>query len=343
MGDLNLNMSKLTKVVLLFFIPVAALASNLITSQHQMFMGGRVVRNYVVNAGCEKNVLNIAVTGNAVTRNTTTPLEGDGDCAINAGATASTYDWAVDTFQKGLDGQGCVGSFVIDGDASLYSAVIRQGGSDYGTALALASYSKPTQINLYFPCGDGSSATVLRIQRASGDPASIKVDSVFVGLDTARGEWVGAAYFGTTSSCTWTRSNSALGAFGTTAACPGPGVDSGANPGPGIIQTSDVDLPQVTVNDLPPGCYTVIATFTGFQSSTSGSPSYAIHDGATYTSVVAGLANNGSQTPVTLVGQYCYAGLGNRTFEIRGAASSGAVNVDNQTGNSRLTFSIYKD
>jgi hypothetical protein len=149
--------------------------------------------------------------------------------------------------------------------------------------------------------------------------------------------FVGSAYIAGTSSCTWTTTSATLAAFSTTAACPGPTIV--LNPGPGTIQTTDTDLPQFTVNNLPPGNYLVRIMGT---SGTSGESVFAINDGTT-TSPGVESNNVSNTTQFVATGNFSYTTSGNRTFSVYGSTGSAgtltlAANVTNLRN---LTFEIY--
>jgi hypothetical protein len=150
--------------------------------------------------------------------------------------------------------------------------------------------------------------------------------------------FVGSAYIGNTASCTWTHASSTPGAFGTTAACPGPTVES--NPGPGVIQTTDTDLPQFTVKNLPDGNY-LVRIDVNYQ--VGANDSLYINDGTTTTPASAADINGAWYT---IFGNFSYSTSGDRTFALWSAQSTGTGTVVayNSTfpGGSYLKFSIFR-
>src|SRR3990167_5970845 len=191
-----------------------------------------------------------------------------------------------------------------------------------------------------------SSGTIaLRIKAEANEPLAF-FDDAYLGLaegfnlaNLSQAEFAGSAYIAGTANCTAiTRTNTALGAFTADADCPGPTVEF---QNLGSWQTTDADLPKFTVNSLPPGKYMAIATFQGAGSG-AVIHNYIISDGTTTSGLgVGAVATTGAQ--VTLIGHFNYSSTANRTFEIYGSAVSGTVTIPNDnTGNDRITFALYK-
>ena len=156
------------------------------------------------------------------------------------------------------------------------------------------------------------------------------VDDAFVGavdlqasVDQSR--VAGEAYFAGTSSCTWSRTSTTVGAFTATAACPGPTIVTSTM---GQWQTTDSDLPRVTINNLPAGTYK--AKFYLNMSTSGGNVSgIAINDGTTTCEAVQ--SNNSNSTDVGQVVEctFSYNTAGNRTYEVYGASSVGSLAITN--------------
>jgi hypothetical protein len=160
------------------------------------------------------------------------------------------------------------------------------------------------------------------------------VGKVTVGLlpdmmpEVSQAQLAGSSYFNGTASCTWSRTSTTLGAFTTTAACPGPTIQE---QNIGSWQTTDSDLPRQTVNNLPPGKYKatfIVITGTGTLSSNS---SFAITDGTT-TCQETGVTGEvrGENTILSCV--FNYTGVSNGVFELQSRASSGSTSIFNDTG-----------
>jgi nitrite reductase/ring-hydroxylating ferredoxin subunit len=144
-------------------------------------------------------------------------------------------------------------------------------------------------------------------------------------------------YFATTGSCTWSRTNTALGSFTTTAACPGPTVEFDS--GSGTLQTTDSDLPKVTVNSVPAGFCK--ASFTALaQGSTTNYRCFAITDGTTTSGRQCAAGTNAVVFPMSVTGHFSYGSSGNKSFELVNSSDTGSTTVDNATSNAQVYFSI---
>lgn len=244
-------------------------------------------------------------------------------CKIQVPSGTATHTMSV------LDNSGNV----LVGPTSISSSTIAQTAPNGG-------------LNFIFPTG--ASATVkIRITSAANEP-DITIDDCYIGAaanltNVSQATFIGSAKIIGTSSCAWTRTSTSLGAFSSSASCPGPTVIS--NPGPGTIQTTDADLPRFTVNSLPPGIYRV-QIYTYFYAGTSGQQaSIAVTDGTSTSptnSVVAAATGRGG--PGVVEYYFTYNDTGNRTFELYGAATSGSVGLDNGSGppTNDMSFTITR-
>lgn len=173
------------KLLLLFLISTTAFAGTLRNNKSQQFLSGLVSRNYVLNSGAEQNVNSVTLGATMVlTRTTVTPIEGDAEFTVDGAATSDTADWVSDTFQAGVENRNCLAQFVYQGDASKYTARVRQGGSNIAS-VALASVTDPTPVQLFFNCGDPADANLLRIENTGTAGAAFRMDSVYLGLAPA--------------------------------------------------------------------------------------------------------------------------------------------------------------
>ncbi len=185
----------------------------------------------------------------------------------------------------------------------------------------------------------------LRVVSVASNEPDIYIDDCWLGdarlfnlSQVSQPQFIGSAFFATTASCSgWSRTNTALGAFSTDTDCPGPTVEF--NPGPGVIQTTDADLPQVTVNNLPPGYYEVIFS-SPIGASTTSINNLAINDGTTTSGRAHDFNNAAGTTGATVVGYFNYTTSGNRTFALYGSAASGSISIDIAASNAQVRFSI---
>jgi hypothetical protein len=158
----------------------------------------------------------------------------------------------------------------------------------------------------------------------------ITLDGAFVGAvdaaaDVDQSRVAGESYFPGTASCTgWTRTSTTLGAFATDADCPGPTVSFSTM---GSWQTTDVDLPEQTINNLPAGTYEATFQLPHFVGTSNNSPVLAINDGTTTCTGVRGNGHNSAQIGQTVSCIFRYTESGNRSFELYTATASGTSDL----------------
>jgi hypothetical protein len=176
----------------------------------------------------------------------------------------------------------------------------------------------------------GATSNGISIASTGAVTGTVYIDDAFVGAvdlkaDIDASKIAGESYFAGTTACSWPRTSTTMGAFTATAACPGPTV---AYSSMGQWQTTDSDLPRQTINNLPAGTYKATFYFNSFTASSTNS-AIAINDGATtcYPSSAedSGISASGQTVSCT----FTYSSSGNRSFELYGAAASGAINVGN--------------
>jgi hypothetical protein len=325
------------KLGLLLLSSTCVLAGTLETSKETQFLGGQVSRNYIRNPGAEKNVSNVTIGATmSVTRTTTTVIEGDAEFTVDGAATSDTADFTTDTFQLGLSGQNCVASFTYDGDASLYTARARIGSSNVAS-LALSNVASGTQrVNINFPCGDGASAMVLRIENTGAAGAAFRMDSLYVGLATNLTQVAQATEFGTathaaTLNCQWTTTSTTLVNFAADADCPAATVT-------GEASTPGTRIPGITFASLPAGNYQLVATgyFGPIATSPNAEMRFVLSDGTS----IAGVANGNQQgtsafsSSSQITGRFSYtAPQSNITFQVQARTSnaSNSATIVNDT------------
>lgn len=160
------------------------------------------------------------------------------------------------------------------------------------------------------------------------------IDEAFVGVvpnampEVSQPQLVGSAHIQGTALCQWQRTNTAPGAFGAVAACPGPtSILAGAF---GAVQTTDTDLPRFTWNNLPPGRY-VVTMEVPTNNGAAAVSALAISDGTTTSKPRIATENNGITQGITLTTAFEYTSAGSRTWELFGAQSSGTLRINNNT------------
>lgn len=248
-----------------------------------------------------------ALSFTAITGNTTLTNANDYVSMSTNSLTVSVFTASGNT--------GKVLHFIHNGTTTTHTFTIDPNGAE--TVGGAATYVLHTNGQVMSMISDGSNWQIVRRDNVT--------------------RFVGSAYFPVTTNCQWRRTNTAIGAFGTDTDCTGPTVE--VNPGPGTIQTTDADLPQVTVNNLPAGTYRVRFAGSGVPVTNNNDNAFAIYDGTnTY-----GEAGGSSILTTTVVGwdveaTFTYSSSGNRTFELHARSSVGSIDVTNNRH--RLYFII---
>lgn len=167
---------------------------------------------------------------------------------------------------------------------------------------------------------------------ALGEP-----DNIF---EDAQPVLVGESFIEANGGCNFTTTSGSLAAFGTDVDCVGPTIVFSNS---GSWQTTDADLPQQTINGLPPGRYVVTITGFGSQTGAGGNNAFAVSDGTT-TAAARGFAYTGTVegSGFIVAGTFNYTDAGNRTFRLFGATNAGTLNVTNATSNQRIGFRVER-
>lgn len=221
-------------------------------------------------------------------------------------------------------------------------------GSSIIDSVTLAASTGFIPQTMNFPCP--ASGTVA-IRFNAGSTTAITFDALKWGdarginlSEVSQATFIGSAHIPTTADCTPSLSSTTLTAFGTDAQCPGPTVEF--NPGPGVIQTTDTDLPQFTVNNLPPGIYLVEMSFNlGHSGTSTTSLAAAVNDGTTTSGRAAcqSPADDGNtECHMSISAQFSYTTSGNRTFSAYGSNAANTAVMRLNTDNSRLEFRIVR-
>ncbi len=262
----------------------------------------------------------------------------------NSSAASQTLSSASKTIVDGLKGKNGVGILYAKTLATDYKLQVFDGTVVLAErAISASTTYDPVAVNFIFP----SSGTVrLRLISAS-DAADIDVDNAYLGEATnlfqfSQAMTVAEMYFAATANCNWNNANTgSFGDFTVDTDCPGPSV--GYSSGIGTPATTDTDLPQVTINNLPAGVYYVQVTGQVYPSTNGHGTAIRLHDGAT--------AGNGYGTGETELNQaagtavataiFNYSSAGNRTFKVQGINQNDDMQLDNQ-GTYQRTYFVIK-
>lgn len=162
--------------------------------------------------------------------------------------------------------------------------------------------------------------------------ATIDFDNGYLGnenrlVSIQQSRLAGEAFFPTAASATCARTSTTVGPFTCNAAFTGPTI---VRSHIGQWQTTDANLPRVTINNLPAGTYK--AKFLTHQfMSVSAFAVLAINDGTTTCQPVGGNDVTNNAVGQVVECSFEYNQPGNRTFELYGASSSGTINVTNES------------
>lgn len=301
--------------------------------------------NFIINPIAEKNAFGKTVSGSSTASRDTDAADqlfGKASWLYDATAQNEYIEFSLKTITHPAQDGSCAAYVVYKGDASKYKLQILDGSANsLSYSPLLSSVSVWTWAEATYPCG--SSRKVRFVQTESGDGAAVNI-GVMYGLNqnigsVSQATFIGSAYYDDTASCTWTNTGTTPDAFGTTAACPGPTVDQ--NPGPGVIQTTDANLPQFTVNDLPPGRYRV--TISGVGGSTSAAfPAFSINDGTNTRGRATATSTAGGSSQFFIEAWFEYTTTANRTFAVFGTTDAGTQTIYNNANDNQLWFHISR-
>lgn len=339
-------MAKIIPFLIGFFLPAVALGA--LSAQDMAWIG--LQNRGLSNPGFELGTSGWTASGGTFLTSTTTGTFSAGFASGKwdsnaAGQTLTSTTIAVPAGLKGRS--GVVSCSIISAGTATHTLTADDGsGNNFATAQTITSSTttfQRTSVNFVFPTSGNMRLKFTSV--ASNEPA-IYIDDCYFDLadrynlmQVSQASRIGSAYIANTASCTWSRTNTALGAFSTTAACPGPTVEF--NAGPGTIQTTDTDLPKFTVNSLPPGDYVAVISGEAGQGASSDC-TFAINDGTT-TSGQVGLNTTTSTTAAfTTTGNFSYSSSGNRTFELYGSCASNSLSVFNGANNTQLRFTLLR-
>lgn len=300
-------------------------------------------KNKLVNPGFENGSSQWTNSGASFTITTTGADVGEGarSAVWDASAASQTLLSYNYTIEVGLRATNGLAQCRYRTDASDIVMQVHDGTNPIveQTLPASSSYALTPFLNFGFP----SSGTVrIRFVSASNS-AAMYLDDCYLGTahnvgTVSQAQLAGSAYFAQTTNCSWSRTNTAVGAFSTDADCPAPTIDKQVV---GSWQTTDADLPRITINNLPPGLYKVTATASMYGG---GDWTMAISDGTNTRGYASGSGNGaGTFQPANVsTAWFEYTSAGNRSFEIYGSSSSGSISLDNNQNNDRTTFVVER-
>lgn len=317
-----------------------------------------VPRNLLSNPGAENGLAGWEGTGSSsLTLDTSTPLDGNASFVWDPSASGEFFRPKNLTIPvpEGLKGKWCSVEMEYKWSGGTFDE-IRLEAHD-GTNLLSYTSLNPTQSSppslpeaAFFTCP--LSGNVHFRLESFADAAAITVDALYLSSptrqkDQANAEVAFSGGYDATGSCVWSRTNTANGAFGTTAACPAITTDISA---PGVIvDSSDDDLPTLVFTSLPPGDYNLVWRFIGVIASAGQNATWVLRDTTNsadldYTGGSSWGANENQS--MVLMATFTQTVDGPRAFELYGSAASGAVNVSATTASSfasdnKITLTRY--
>ena len=307
-------------------------------------------KNVLPNGGFENGRQGWTVSGGTLATVTSGSnlLTGTVSATWDSNGAAQTMRTASIAIPKGLYGKNGVlacKTQVPSGTATT-TMNVDDGTNDLATARTIQTTTTPVYnyLNFIFPSSGNIRITFTSV---AADEPTIVFDDCFLGdaeevnlTNISQAVFIGSAYFAPTTNCQWTTTSASIAAFGTDTDCPGPTVSS--NPGPGTIQTTDANLPQITVNNLPPGTYRVVVSAFAGQTVGAANPVFALSDGAITVGRGYGASAVGTSGQVAVEGVFTYTSTANRTFALYASVNSGTLNLYNVSSNIETWFHVYR-
>lgn len=334
----------IASILILSFLPLQGFGA-FTNSDRAEFTGRNLLADK--NPGAENGKAGWTLSAGTFTASTSSPLEGGASFVWDATATSQTFTGTAVTIPEGWKGQNGVVScrFQCASGTCTHTLTAWDGSANIISPVTITSATvgaPRTSVNFTFP----QSGTIApRVTSAAVEP-SLKTDSCIIGLasdinlsQVNQASLVGTASFANTASCTWSRTSATLGEASTTAACPGPTIET--NVGPGTIQTTDTDLPRVTVNSLPPGTYWVSYDGTASIATSAQEGAMAINDGTT-TFGTTGMQWAVGGAHFHVEGAVTYTATANVTFKLYLSSTANAVSISNNGNNEATHFTIMR-
>lgn len=303
-------------------------------------------RNLLVNPGFEQGKASWTASGGTFTTTTTAANVGSGNAAgsWDSSSAGQTLTSSSITIPAGLYGASATARCRIQtpSGTATHQIMVYDGTNEISPQTIVSNANYTVSSTTFIMPSSGTIA--LRLKSVASDEPNINIDDCYLGLNdnvgtVSQSSLVASGFFAVTASCTWSRTSSTLGSFTSTAACPGPTVED--NAGPGVLQTTDVDLPKFTITSLPPGKYVV--EFQGPQNqNTASSPYMAINDGTTTSGAISAGSATTNNDRFSVRGVFTYTAAGDRTFELYGSTAANTLTLDLTGGQRNLRFWVWR-
>lgn len=301
-------------------------------------------KNKTVNPGFENGTSQWTASGGSftITTNASNVGEGGQSAVFNASAASQTLSGTNYAVERALRGSNGYAKCEFRTTATDYTLQVHD-GTNVVASRAISSSTEYTEqgINFVFPTSGN-----VRLRVISGsDAADLFIDDCYLGLapnlgSVAQTTLVASAFKAGTTNCLWSRTGTGYGDFGTDTDCPAITVD--ALSGIGSVVTTDDDLPQIVINNLPPGTYKVSAAFSGTYDSGAPLLCFRLSDGTTGRGEQCTGTDGTITSNYNLVGTFTYSTTGNRTFRVQGLASVNSVRIFNDATVRTLQFVVER-
>jgi microcystin-dependent protein len=283
-------------------------------------------------------------------------LEGLTSLTWDSSGAAQTLCSSLVTVPEGSKGRPGIGAIVMEvpSGTSTHLLQVRDQASVVIATSGSRSYaggannSQRVQTSVFtFP---SSGSVQLCLVSVAADEPLIALDSGTLRTDpwnlvaTQSASLVASGVFSQTANCSWDNTTAgSIVAFTADADCPAPTLTT--NDGPGTLDLTDTNLPQFTINNLPPSTCEV-QFLGGVSNSGANNNTIAISDGTnTRNPFVVSQDTAGNVAPFNARATFTYTSAGNRTFSLFGRAGGGTTNIPLGTGFTNatpsLSFSIW--
>jgi len=273
---------------------------------------------------------------------------------VASGATAASVNFAAinDNITSelvpilgGLEGKKCLAQMKYNGADDNIDFLVDDGISTIIDSVTLEARTELTLVKLEFFCPTSGNLRIKLNTNKVSDPDTITFDSVYLGLDpdptinVSQAEIAGSSTF--SNAHEWTVAGAPMAAFASNAAGPAPVIE---NEFVGEWQTTDADLPQQSILNLPRGRYLARYSTTMYVNSGTGDCCITVSDGVTVSADrdCAGVdPANAERHPLAVEGIFDYSETGNRTFRMFGSGGTQCRTSTSGDTNS-VRFSLYK-
>jgi len=240
-----------------------------------------------------------------------------------------------------LGGKNCLFSFEYNNGDGNIDAKITDGTATIAS-VTLAPQASFRKQNLNFICPSSGNLRVEFI--ATADAAAIAIDDVYVGsasnlFNVSQAELAGKAFQDTGANCQWSVSGGSFSDFPVDNDCQTLTVEHEFI---GDWQTTNTFLPEITINNLPPGRYSLIVNLNLSASVDPENVHVRISDGTTFSGQATTRIVGTNTQHVTVVGVFEYTTAGNRTFKMQGGAGSGDVRITVSSSERQLDWTLWK-